>query len=157
MYFEPKRIYRAFKEEVPDERYEIPLGKAHVFKEGNDVTLVSWGAMTYVSKEAVEEAEKQGVSVEHIDLRTLSPCDFETIINSVKKTGRCVVVHEAVKTLGFGAEIAARIMESAFLSLEAPVKRVTSWDINIPLPALEDYYYPNKKRILKGILETARF
>jgi len=157
MYFEPKRIYRAFKEEVPEERYEIPIGKANVVKEGNDLTLVSWGAMTYTCKEAIAEAEQQGVSVEHIDLRTLSPCDFETIINSVNKTGRCVVVHEAVKTLGFGAEIAARIMESAFLSLEAPVKRVTSWDINIPLPALEDYYYPNKKRIVKGILETAKF
>jgi pyruvate dehydrogenase E1 component beta subunit len=157
MYFEPKRLYRAFKEEVPDERYEIPLGKARIANEGNDVTLVSWGAMTYVSKDAVAEAGQQGVSVEHIDLRTLSPCDFDTIIESVKKTGRCVVVHEAVKTLGFGAEIAARVMESAFLSLEAPVKRVASWDINIPLPALEDYYYPDKKRILKGILETARF
>ncbi len=157
LYFEPKRLYRAFKEEVPEDRYEIELGKAHVLKEGNDVTLVSWGAMTYVCKDAVAEAESQGISVEHIDLRTLSPCDWDTIIASVTKTGRCVVVHEAVKTLGFGAEIAARIMEKAFLSLEAPVKRVTAWDITVPYPKLEDYYFPDKKRILKGIVETAKF
>jgi pyruvate dehydrogenase E1 component beta subunit len=157
LFFEPKRLYRAFKEEVPDERYEIEIGKANVIREGTDVTLVSWGAMTYVSKDAVEEAAKAGISVEHIDLRTLSPCDWDTIINSVKKTGRCVVVHEAVKTLGFGAEIAARVMEEAFLSLQAPVKRVASWDITIPYPKMEDYYYPDKKRILKGITETATF
>ena len=156
LYFEPKRLYRAFKEEVPEERYEIEIGKAHVLKEGSDVTVVSWGAMTYISREAVAEAESAGISVEHIDLRTLAPCDWDTIINSVTKTGRCVVVHEAVKTLGFGAEIAARIMEKAFFSLEAPVKRVTSWDITIPYPKLEDYYYPNKKRILQGIVETAK-
>jgi pyruvate dehydrogenase E1 component beta subunit len=157
LYFEPKRLYRAFKEEVPEERYEIPIGKANVLQEGNDVTLISYGAMTYVSKDAVEEAGKQGVSVEHIDLRTLSPCDWETIHASVEKTGRCVVVHEAVKTMGFGAEIAARVIEKDFLSLEAPVKRITGWDITNPYPATEDYFYPDKKRILKGILETARF
>ena len=156
LYFEPKRLYRAFKEEVPEERYEIGIGKAHVLKEGNDLTLVSWGAMTYVCKDAVAEAGQQGVSVEHIDLRTLSPCDWDTIIASVSKTGRCVVVHEAVKTLGFGAEIAARIMEKAFFSLEAPVKRVTAPDITIPYPKLEDYYFPDKKRVLKGIIETAK-
>ncbi|HSB46459.1 MAG TPA: alpha-ketoacid dehydrogenase subunit beta [Candidatus Bilamarchaeum sp.] len=156
LYFEPKRLYRAFKEEVPEERYEIEIGKAHVVKEGSDITLVSWGAMTYVSRDAVAEAEAQGISVEHIDLRTLAPCDWDTIIGSVTKTGRCVVVHEAVKTLGFGAEIAARIMESAFFSLEAPVRRVTAWDITIPYPKLEDYYFPDKKRILKAIVETAK-
>jgi pyruvate dehydrogenase E1 component beta subunit len=157
LYFEPKRLYRAFKDDVPDERYEIPLGKANVLIEGNDVTLVSWGAYTHVCKEVIADAQKQGVSVEHIDLRTLSPCDWETIIKSVQKTGRCVVVHEATKTLGFGAEISARIMEKAFLHLEAPVKRITAWDITIPYPKLEDYYFPDKKRILNGILETARF
>ncbi len=157
LYFEPKRIYRAFREEVPEERYVIELGKANVVNEGSDVTLVSWGAMTHVSKEAVADAEAQNVSVEHIDLRTLSPCDWDTIITSVKKTGRCVVVHEAVKTLGFGAEIAARIMENAFLNLEAPVRRVTGWDITIPYPKTEDYFFPDRARILKGIMETARF
>jgi pyruvate dehydrogenase E1 component beta subunit len=157
LYFEPKRLYRAFKEDVPEERYEIPLGKAKVVKEGTGVTLISWGAMTYVSKEAVEEAGKQGVSVEHIDLRTLSPCDWDTVHASVQKTGRCIIVHEAVKTLGFGAEIAARIAEKDLLHLEAPVKRVTGWDITIPMPKLEDHYYPDKERVLKGILEVAKF
>jgi len=95
--------------------------------------------------------------VEHIDLRTLSPCDWSTIDASVQKTGRCVIVHEAVKTLGFGAEISARIMEKDFLTLEAPVKRVTGWDITIPMPKLEDYFYPNKERILKAIIETAHY
>lgn len=157
LYFEPKRLYRAFKEEVPQERYEIPLGKANILTSGEDITLVSWGAYTHVCKELIPEVQKQGISIEHIDLRTLSPCDWETIIKSVQKTGRCVVVHEAVKTLGFGAEISARIMEKAFLHLEAPVKRITAWDITIPYPKLEDYYFPDKKRILAGILETARF
>jgi pyruvate dehydrogenase E1 component beta subunit len=157
LFFEPKRIYRAFREEVPEERYVIPLGKANILKEGNDLTLITYGAMTYVSKEAVEEAEKQGISIEHIDLRTLSPCDWDTVHDSVGKTGRCVIVHEAFKTLGFGAEIAARIMEKNFLNLEAPVKRITGWDIIIPYPATEDYFFPDKKRILKGIMETAKF
>lgn len=157
LFFEPKRLYRAFKEEVPDEGYDIPLGKANIISEGTDVTLVSYGAMTFISKDAVDEAERQGISVEHIDLRTLSPCDWDTIHASVKKTGRCVVVHEAFKTLGFGAEIAARIMERDFLSLEAPVRRVTGWDIIIPYPTTEHYFYPDKKRILKGIVETAKY
>jgi len=157
LYFEPKRLYRAFKEEVPEERYTIDIGKANRIKEGADLTLVSWGAMTYVSKDAVAEAEKQGISVEHIDLRTLSPCDYDAILDSVRKTGRLVIVHEAVKTLGFAAEISARVCEEALLSLEAPIKRVTGWDINIPYPKLEDYYFPDSKRILKGIIETARF
>jgi pyruvate dehydrogenase E1 component beta subunit len=157
LYFEPKRLYRAFREEVPEERYTLELGKANVLKEGSDVTLVSWGAMTHVSKDAVTEAEAQGVSVEQIDLRTIAPCDWDTIAASVKKTGRCVVVHEAVKTVGFGAEVAARIMENAFLSLKAPVKRVTGWDVIIPYPTTEDYFFPDKARILRGIMETARF
>jgi len=157
LYFEPKRLYRTFREEVPEERYTVEIGKANIVKEGKDLTLVSWGAMTYVSKEAIAEAETQGISVEHVDLRTLAPCDWDTILGSVRKTGRLVIVHEAVKTLGFGAEIAARVSEEALLSLEAPIKRVTGWDIPIPYPKLEDYYFPDKNRILKGIMETARF
>ncbi|MFH0737257.1 MAG: alpha-ketoacid dehydrogenase subunit beta [Candidatus Micrarchaeota archaeon] len=157
IFFEPKRLYRAFKEEVPEERYEVPLGKANVLSDGEDVTLVSWGAMTYVSKDAVAQAKEQGVSVEHIDLRTLSPCDWDTVLSSVSKTGRCVIVHEAPKTLGFGAEIAARIGEKALMDLKAPIKRITGWDISIPYPKLEDHYFPDKGRILAGILETARF
>lgn len=157
LYFEPKRLYRAFREEVPEERYTIDIGKANVIKDGDDITLISYGAMTSVSKEAVADAQMLGISVEHIDLRTLSPCDWDLIIKSVKKTGRAVVVHEAVKTLGFGSEIAARIMEGAFLSLEAPVKRVAGWDITIPFPKQEDYFFPDRKRILQGITETAAY
>jgi pyruvate dehydrogenase E1 component beta subunit len=157
LYFEPKRLYRAFKEDVPEERYTIDIGKADIIKPGDDLTLVSWGAMTYVSKDAVADAEAQGISVEHVDLRTLSPCDWDTVLGSVRKTGRLVIAHEAVKTLGLGAEIAARASEEAILSLEAPVKRVTGWDINIPYPKMEDYYFPDKERILRGIIETARF
>ncbi|MFH0885126.1 MAG: alpha-ketoacid dehydrogenase subunit beta [Candidatus Micrarchaeota archaeon] len=157
LFFEPKRIYRAYREEVPEERYTLPLGKANILREGTDVTLISWGAMTYVSKDAIEDAAKEGISVEHIDLRTLSPCDWDTIHSSVKKTGRAVVVHEAYKTLGFGAEIAARIMENDFLEMEAPVRRVTGWDIQIPLPRHEEHFFPGKERILKNIIETARF
>jgi len=157
VYFEPKRLYRAFKEDVPEERYKVEIGKANVLKQGKDVTLISWGAMTYVCKEAVADAESQGASVEHIDLRTLSPCDWDTIAGSVDKTGRAVVVHEAVKTLGFGAEVAARIMERSFLNLKAPVRRVTGWDITIPYPRLEDYFFPDKRRITKAIMETVSF
>ncbi|MCI0503488.1 alpha-ketoacid dehydrogenase subunit beta [Candidatus Micrarchaeota archaeon] len=157
LFFEPKRLYRAYKEEVPEERYEVPIGKANVLLEGSDVTLISWGAMTYVCRDAIAEAQKQGVSVEHLDLRSLSPCDWDTIHASVRKTGRAVVVHEAFRTLGFGAEIAARIMESDFLDLEAPVGRVTGWDIQIPYPNQEDYFYPGTSRILKGILKAAKF
>ncbi|VVC02551.1 1-deoxy-D-xylulose-5-phosphate synthase [Candidatus Bilamarchaeum dharawalense] len=157
LYFEPKRLYRAFREEVPEERYEVEIGKAKILREGTDITLISWGAMTFVSKDAIEEASKQNISVEHIDLRTLAPCDWDTIIKSVNKTGRAIIVHEASKTMGFGAEIATRIMENSFLSLEAPVKRVTGWDIQIPYPKLEDYYFPNKERILKEIIKTVNF
>jgi pyruvate dehydrogenase E1 component beta subunit len=157
LYFEPKRLYRAFKEEVPEERYEIEIGKANTLQEGGDVTLISWGAMTYVSKDAVAEAQKMGISVEHIDLRSLSPCDWDAIHASVRKTGRAVVVHEAFRTLGFGAEVAARIMESDFLSLEAPVGRVTGWDIQIPYPKHEDYFFPDRDRILRGIEKVAKF
>ncbi len=157
IYFEPKSLYRAFKEDVPEERYTIPIGKANVLKEGDDVTLISWGAMTSVSKEAISDAQMEGISVEHVDLRTLSPCDWDTVIASVKKTGRAVIVQESVKTLGFASEIIARINDGALLSLEAPVKRVAGWDITIPYPKLEQYYFPDRQRVLDAIKETAAF
>jgi len=157
IYFEPKSLYRAFKEDVPEERYTIPIGKANVLKEGDDITLISWGAMTSVSKEAIADAQMEGISVEHVDLRTLSPCDWDTVIASVKKTGRAMIVQESVKTLGFASEIIARINEGALLSLEAPVRRVTGWDITIPYPKLEQYYFPDRTRILDAIKETAAF
>ena len=157
IYFEPKRLYRAYKEEVPEERYTVPIGKARTIEEGDGVTLITWGAMSYVAREGVEEAKKQGVSVEHIDLRSLFPCDWNAIYASVKKTGRAVIVHEAFKTLGFGAEICARLVENDFLSLEAPVRRVAGWDVQIPYPNTEEYFYPGKERIANALVETARF
>src|SRR5579875_1801493 len=146
IFMEPKSIYRTIKQEVPDGEFTVPIGKANVLKEGDDVTVISYGAMVHRSLEAAEEAEKEKISVEVIDLRTLMPFDIETILNSVKKTGRVVIVHEAPKTLGFGAEIAAQLAEKALLYLEAPIMRVTGQDTPFPL-ANEHYYLPTLKRI----------
>lgn len=154
IFFEPKKVYRAIKQEVPKEEYTIPIGKAKIRKEGADVTLITWGSLVKTSLEAVQNLD---ISVEVIDLRTLDPIDTHTIINSVKKTGRAVIVHEAQRTSGLGAEISARIMEEALLSLEAPVERVTGYDIIIPLPKLENHYYPNKERIIKAIEKVVGF
>lgn len=148
VFFEPKRVYRAIKEEVPEKEYAIPLGKAKIVQEGSDLTLITYGAMLKVVKEAVAEQE---ASVEIIDLRTLSPLDTETIINSVNKTGRAIIVHEAPRTLGLGAEIIARINEKALYSLKAPVERVTGYDVVVPLRKFEDYYLVDKDRIHKAI------
>jgi pyruvate dehydrogenase E1 component beta subunit len=151
LFLEPTRLYRAEKQEVPEEAFEVPLRKAAVIKEGRDVTIVAWGAMVPVAREAAAAGEAQGFSVEIIDLRTLSPMDRETIVASVRKTGRAVVLHEAPKTCGLGAEIAATIGESALLSLKAPVARVTAPDITVPLSKREDLYYPNAERVLRAV------
>ncbi len=155
IFFEPKKLYRALREEVPEGDYSIPLGEGKKLTEGNDVTLISWGAMVKVCQEALEKVK--GISIELIDLRTLAPLDEKIIIDSVRKTGRCVIVHEEPRTLGFGAEIIARINEKAFLYLEAPVKRVTGYDVPVPLPKLEDHYLPGTERVAKAITETAGF
>ncbi len=158
IYFEPKRLYRAFRQDVPEEDYEVPIGKAAVVKEGTDVTVISWGTMVRVSEEAAEKAqEEKGISVELIDLRTLWPLDIDTVIASVQKTGRCVVVHEAPRTVGLGAEIISLINEKALLHLEAPVVRVTGYDVAMPLFRMENYYMPNANRVLQGILKTVQF
>ncbi|NJD77988.1 MAG: alpha-ketoacid dehydrogenase subunit beta [Candidatus Methanoperedens sp.] len=154
-FFEPKKLYRAFKEEVPEGEYTIPLGTGKKLTEGEDLTLIAWGAMVRVCQEAMEQVKD--LSVELIDLRTLSPLDDGVIIDSVKKTGRAVIVHEEPRTLGLGAEIIARINEKALLSLEAPVKRVTGFDIPVPLPKLEDYYLPDAARVADAIKEVAAF
>lgn len=156
IFFEPKRIYRAAKGEVPETEYTVPIGKAGVVKEGSDLTLISYGAMMVESTEAVEEAAKKGIDVELIDLKTLIPLDIDTIIESVTKTGRTVIVHEAPKTCGFGAELSALVMEKAFLSLEAPVKRVTGYDTPFPY-TLDHLYLPSTQRILAAIDETMKF
>lgn len=151
LFIEPMRLYRAFREEVPEEWYEVPLGKARIAREGNQVTLIAWGPMVPVAEKAAEQAAQGGVSVEVIDLRTLSPLDVETITDSVEKTGRAVVVHEAVRTGGLGAEVAATIQERAFLSLEAPVMRVTGYDTPFPVPSVEDLWLPDTGRVLAAI------
>ena len=144
IFLEPKRIYRAIKEEVPDEAYETPLGKARVVIEGTDVTIIAWGAMV---REAVMAANFHEGKIEVIDVRTLFPLDEETIINSVKKTGKAIIVHEAPRTCGFAADIIACINDKAFGSLKAPVKRVTGYDIVFPLAKLEKLYLPDAKKI----------
>ncbi len=157
LYFEPKRIYRAFRQDVPEDEYEIPIGKANVVQEGTDVTVISWGAMMRETQKAVELAGDEELSCELIDLRTLWPMDIDTVIESVQKTGRCVVVHEAPRTVGLGAEIVSLINEKALLHLEAPVVRVTGYDVAIPYFRMEYYYLPNEKRILRGIKQAVNF
>jgi pyruvate/2-oxoglutarate/acetoin dehydrogenase E1 component len=158
IFLEPTRAYRSPREEVPEDEETFPLGLARVVQEGDDLTLVTWGAMLHTAMQAVEQAqEEHGYRIEVIDLLTLAPADMETIIASVQKTGRMVVVHEAQRTLGFGAEIVARINEEALLYLEAPMRRVTGYDVPFPLYAREPAYLPNEERILQAIEETIRF
>ncbi|MFW2389305.1 MAG: alpha-ketoacid dehydrogenase subunit beta [Polyangiales bacterium] len=156
VFFEPKRVYRAVKMEVPDASYTVPLGEAKVVRPGEEVTCVAWGAMLYEAFTAAEELAKQGVDVEVIDLRTLWPLDIETIVSSVTKTGRVVIVHEAPRTCGFGSELISLITERAFLRLEAPPLRVTGWDTPFPLTH-EREYLPLAHRIAPALLETARY
>jgi pyruvate dehydrogenase E1 component beta subunit len=159
IFMEPKRIYRAGKQDVPEEMYRIPIGKAKVVQEGTDVTVVAWGPFIRETQKALKLLEEKGekVSVELIDLRTISPIDEETIINSVKKTGRFVVVQEAVKTYGPGAELIALVNEKAFLHLEAQPTRVTGFDITVPLPRGEHFHFVQPERIAAEILKVAKF
>lgn len=156
IYFEPKRIYRAFREEVPEDEYTVPIGEAKVVQDGEDITVVTWGATTIQCLEAMDNLPED-LSVELIDLRTIYPFDIDCVVESVKKTGRCVIVHEAPKTAGMGAEIATTIQEHAFLHLKAPVQRVAGFDTIMPYYKLELDYLPEAKRIEKGILECAAF
>jgi pyruvate dehydrogenase E1 component beta subunit len=152
IFLEPTRLYRLIKEDVPEGEYTIPLEKARIVQDGKDVTLISWGSMLQRTLQAVE-----GYDAEVIDLMTLQPFDEETVLNSVKKTGRVVIVHEAPKTGGFGAEISATIAEEAILYLKAPILRVTGYDVIIPLPKLEDYYLPSVERIRKALDEVLKY
>lgn len=156
VFFEPKRVYRAVKMEVPDEPYTLPLGQAQVVRDGEHVTCVAWGAMLLEAFSAAEQVQKQGIDVEVIDLRTLWPLDIDTIVSSVKKTGRLVVVHEAPRTCGFGSELVTLLLERAFLYLEAPPARVTGFDTPFPLTH-EREYLPLAHRIGPVLLETARY
>ena len=157
IFLEPTRSYRMLKEEVPDGEYVLPIGKARIVQEGKDVTIVGWGAMMVQIQKAVDQAAKKGISCEVIDMRTLSPMDSASVVESVKRTGRAVVVQEAPKTCGVGAEIVARICEKALLSLQAPIVRVTGPDIIVPLPKGEDYYYVSPERIMTEIERTVSF
>ncbi len=157
LFCESKRIYRAIKEEVPDGEYTVPIGEARVVREGDSVTVVSWGAMVREVLTAAERIKEEGVNSEVIDVRTISPLDDNTILTSVRKTGRAVIVHEAVRTCGLGAEIIARINEKALLSLDAPVERVTGYDTVFPLYKMEHHYLPGPERILRGIRKVMAF
>lgn len=148
--FEPKRIYRAFKQEVPEEEYLVPIGKARVVKKGNDITVVTWGAQVRDVELAIKELDGE-VDVELIDLRTIAPYDRETIIESVKKTGRLLVVTEAVKSFGPAAEIISMINEKAFFHLEAAPARLTGFDVTVPLPKGEHHFFADTKRIATEI------
>ncbi len=154
IFFEPKRIYRAIKQEVPEQEYLTPIGKANIRKEGEDITLISWGSMVRECEKAIENIK---AGVELIDLRTLKPLDTETIINSVKKTGRVVIVQEAPKTLGLASEIISIINDKALLSLEAPIERITGFDTIVPLAKLEKYYSPSVERIIYGINKVLKY
>jgi pyruvate dehydrogenase E1 component beta subunit len=152
IFLEPTRLYRLIRKEVPEGEYTVPLGKARLAKEGNDVTVIAWGSML---ERVMKAVEPYGADV--IDLMTLSPFDAETVLQSVRKTGRAVIVHEAGKTGGFGAELAATIAEEAILHLRGPVMRVAGYDVPVPLAKLVDYYLPGVERIRKAIDEILRY
>ncbi|QLH76599.1 alpha-ketoacid dehydrogenase subunit beta [Halosimplex rubrum] len=156
MFLEPKLIYRAFREDVPESEYTVPLGEAAVRKEGTDISVFTWGAMTRPTMEAADNLSGE-IDVEVVDLRTLSPMDEETIVESFEKTGRAAVVHEAPKTGGLAGEITATIQEEALIYQEAPIERITGFDVPYPLYALEDYYLPEPERIEDGIRDAVEF
>jgi len=154
---EPKLIYRAFRETVPEEPYTVALGTAEIRREGTDVSVFTWGAMVRPTMDAAEELAEEGVDVEVVDLRTLKPMDTDAIVASFEKTGRAAVVHEAPKTGGLAGELIATIQEEALLYQEAPVTRITGFDVPFPLYALEDYYLPETARIKDGITDAVEF
>ena len=156
LFMEPKALYRKAKMEVPDDDYTVPFGKAAVRREGTDMTLVAWGAMVPLCLEAAQRAADDGISCEVLDLRTLVPLDEEAVLESVKKTGRMIIVHEAQRTSGFGGELAAIVAEKALEYLQAPILRVTGFDTPFPY-TLEDVYMPDVDRVLRAVLKTHRY
>jgi 2-oxoisovalerate dehydrogenase E1 component beta subunit len=157
VFLEPTRLYRAAKGEVEDNGEGLPLDTAFVLREGGDVSLIGWGAILKETLAAADELAADGISAEVIDLATLKPYDEQTVLASVAKTGRCVIVHEAARTGGFGAEIAAFIAERGLASLLAPISRVTGYDTVIPLPRLEQYYMPSVGRIMAAVRQVCQF
>jgi 2-oxoisovalerate dehydrogenase E1 component beta subunit len=156
IFLEPKRLYRTIKEDVAEGRFTVPLGKARIAREGTDCTVLAYGAMAQVSLEAATAAAERGWSVEVVDLRSLSPLDTDAVIASVTKTGRVVIVHEAPRTCGYGAELAALIAEKALTSLQAPVLRVTGYDTPFPY-TLEHSYLPDANRVMRAIEHVMNF
>ncbi|WP_307513926.1 alpha-ketoacid dehydrogenase subunit beta [Bacillus sp. MCCB 382] len=157
LFLEPMRCYRSSKEEVPEEKYNVEIGKGKVVKEGEDVTIIAWGAMVKVAEDAAREAADKGVSCEVLDLRTLYPLDKDLISNSVQKTGRTVVVHEAHATGGVGNDVLAIINDTSFLYQKAPTERVTGFDTPVPYFGFEDFYLPDSKRVLAAVEKVARY
>jgi len=157
IFMEPKRIYRAIKQEVPLEEYTVPLGKANVVQVGSDVTIISWGSMLHEANKALPLLAQKNISAELIDLRTLSPLDSKTFIDSFKKTGRAVVVEEGPRTCGVGAEIVAQINEKAFDNMSAPIERLSGFDTVFPLYQNEKAFLPNKEKIVKAVDKVMSF
>jgi len=157
VFLEPKRIYHVQKENVEDDGKALPLDRCFVLREGSDITLITWGAMIVETLAAGDQLAKDGVAAEVIDVATLAPLDTQTILSSVEKTGRCVIVHEAARTGGFGGEIAARLAEEGLLSLLAPIRRVAGYDTVMPLPRLEHHYMPSVGRILTAAKEALEY
>jgi 2-oxoisovalerate dehydrogenase E1 component beta subunit len=158
LYFEHKHLYRRIKDEVPDERYTVPFGQARIHREGDDLTIVTWGAMVYTADEAANALAEEGVSVEIVDLRTIVPWDKQAVLASVEKTSKVLVLHEDTRTGGFGAEIAATITEESFESLDAPVRRITAPDSPVPFsPPLEKAFIPQVDDVVAGLRDLAGY
>ncbi len=158
LYFEHKHLYRRIKDEVPDERYTVPFGEARIQREGDDLTLVTWGAMVYTADEAAQQLEGESISVEIVDLRTLAPWDKEAVLKSIEKTSKALVLHEDTLTGGFGAEIAATIAQEAFEHLDAPVKRLAAPDTPVPFaPVLEKAFIPQVDDVVAAIKDLAEY
>ncbi|MCI1591958.1 alpha-ketoacid dehydrogenase subunit beta [Heyndrickxia oleronia] len=157
LFLEPMRSYRAFKDEVPTNRYTVEIGKASLVEEGTDLTLIAWGAMVPLAVKAAQKVREQNIHCDVLDLRTLYPLDKEMIAESVQKTGRAVIVHEAHATSGLGTDIIALIQDTSFLYLKSPIQRVTGFDVPVPFYTLEQHYLPNEDRIIEAINKAIQF
>lgn len=157
LFLEPMRSYRAFKDEVPTDRYTVEIGKASLVEEGSDLTLIAWGAMVPLAVKAAQKVREQNIHCDVLDLRTLYPLDKEMIAESVQKTGRAVIVHEAHATSGLGTDIIALIQDTSFLYLKSPIQRVTGFDVPVPFYTLEQHYLPNEDRIVEAIHKAIQF
>lgn len=157
LFLEPKRIYRTIKEDVADGEYTVPIGKARIVREGTDLSMIAWGSMIPICEEVVQQFATQGISIELLDLRTISPFDMNALIATAQKTGRIVIVHEAPRTGGFAGELIAQINEKALFFLKAPVIRVTGYDTIMPLYKLEKMYLPDTKKIIAGVQQVLQY